>query len=210
MELEQLDDKPRKTVFISDGAEHLSECRKKYFPEAIHVLDYYHVCEYLWTASTDIHGEGGQTTMAYYEQLKRLIRTEGPMPVLASLRAHLARIPKKGPGNKGRRARLSGAIQYLAKRVDQMPYRQQREEGLEIASGAIESAMRQVVAIRFDGPGMRWGGPRSQALLSLLCIRLSSGWQPLRTALKRLAHHPKPKQRMLLLGSQKPSKAVVN
>ena len=116
------------------------------------------------------------------------------------MRAHLARIPKKGPGNKGRRKRLSDAIRYIAKRVDQMPYQQLREEGLEIASGAIESAVRQVVAIRFDGPGMRWGGPRSQALLTLLCLRLSSGWEKLRTLLNASSHQPRCKRRMTPIG----------
>lgn len=199
-QLEQLKEKPRKTIFISDGAEHLADFCKRYLPDAIHVIDYYHVCEYLWDAATAAHGEGNKETMLYFERLKERLRTEGPAPVLASLRAHLATIPKKGPGNKGRRKRLSDAIRYISKRVDQMPYRQQREEGLEIASGAIESAVRQVVAIRFDGPGMRWGGQRSQVLLTLVCVRLSSGWDKLRTLLEKSAHQPREKQRMTPIG----------
>ena len=199
-ELERLEEKPRKVIFISDGAEHLADLRKRHLPDAVHVLDYYHVCEYLWDAATAAHGEGDKETMRYFEQLKERLRTDGPAPVLASLRAHLAKIPKKGPGNKGRRKRLSDAIRYISKRVDQMPYKQQREEGLEIASGAIESAVRQVVAIRFDGPGMRWGGHRSQALLTLICVRLSSGWNKLRTLLEKSAHQPRCKQRMTPIG----------
>lgn len=53
------------------------------------------------------------------------------------------------------------------------------EAGLEIGSGAVESAVRQVVALRFDGSGMRWGDDRANRMLSLVYVRLSRRWNKL-------------------------------
>ena len=54
-----------------------------------------------------------------------------------------------------------------------MPYPALLDRGIDIGSGAIESAVRQIVELRFDGPGMKWGDDRPQHMLDLVCARLS-------------------------------------
>ena len=101
----------------------------------------------------------------------------------------------EAPGTKGRRKRMADTIRYLNNRKPRLLYRGLSERGLDIGTGAIESAMRQVVAIRFDGPGMRWG-ERPVPLLALLVLRISGGWSHLRTRLIAQAHTLTPRQRM--------------
>jgi hypothetical protein len=51
-------------------------------------------------------------------------------------------------------------------------YRDLRRRDLDIGSGAVEGAVRNLVGIRLDGPGMRWSRGRSERLLHLRCILL--------------------------------------
>ena len=81
-----------------------------------------------------------------------------------------------------------------------MPYKELREQGLEIGSGMIESAVRQVVALRLEGPGMKWGAHRDQLILHLLCVRLSGGWDILVETIRNWAHQPHHRCRMTPVG----------
>jgi hypothetical protein len=51
-----------------------------------------------------------------------------------------------------------------------------RDDDLDIATGAAEGAVRNVIGVRLDGPGMRWGRDRAELLLHLRCIHASGLW----------------------------------
>jgi hypothetical protein len=57
-----------------------------------------------------------------------------------------------------------------------MRYPQMRRQELDIATGAVEGAVRNLVGIRLDGPGMRWGLARAEWILHLRCIFLNGQW----------------------------------
>jgi hypothetical protein len=187
-------------VFLSDGAPEYARLRKLHFPNAIAAVDFYHVSEYLWKAGGTLHKEGSEELASFVSKLKKLLRQGKVKKVLSILKAKQQELPQRGPGSKGKRERMQKAINYIAKRVDQMPYKLLRDRGLEIGSGVIESAIRQVVVIRFDGPGMRWGAHRSQLLLELLCLRLSEGWDSLVARVGQWAHQPHARRRMTPMG----------
>ena len=58
-----------------------------------------------------------------------------------------------------------------------MDYKRLREQDWEISSGAVEGAVRYVIAQRFDCGGMRWIKERAEALLQLRCIEVNTDWQ---------------------------------
>jgi hypothetical protein len=199
-----------KLMFMSDGAPHYVTLREQYFPEATAVIDFYHVCEYLWKAGETVFESGSKELGAFISELKGLLLEGKVIEVVASLREKEAELPRRGPGSKGRRKRMKDAIKYIETRQELMPYAQLRLEGLEIGTGVIESAVRQVVAIRFEGPGMRWGAQRPQHLLDLLCLRLSDGWSFFANVLEQWVKEPQARTRMTPLGvneksSQDPS-----
>src|SRR5690606_31720437 len=43
----------------------------------------------------------------------------------------------------------------------------------ELEGGVIEGAVRNLVGVRLDGPGMRWGRDRTEAILHLRCVLLN-------------------------------------
>lgn len=82
-------------------------------------------------------------------------------------------IPKTGPGNKGRRKKILEVIDHLNKHRHRVRYHALRRDDLDIASGAVEGAVRNLVRMRLDGPGMRWSRDRSERVLHLRCVLLN-------------------------------------
>ena len=95
---------------------------------------------------------------------------------MTELRAGLEGTPCTGPGNKYRRQLLSKVINHFDKNRKRMRYNRLRRLDLDIATGAVEGAVRHVVGMRFDGPGMRWGLDRLEFLLHLRCVLVNGMW----------------------------------
>lgn len=164
------------SYFIADGAEHIWRNQQKYFPDATACVDWYHVVEKLWEAGACLQPEGSPALRAWVQEQQTMLR-KGHIPkLLEQLARAYNSIPKTGPGNKGRRSRLFGILDYLAKHDQRMPYAALRSSDLDIGSGAVEGAVRNLVGLRLDGPGMRWGRDRAEMVLQLRCIVLNRQW----------------------------------
>ena len=57
-----------------------------------------------------------------------------------------------------------------------MQYRRLRRQDFDIGSGIVEGAVRHLVGVRLDGPGMRWSRDRMEAVLLLRCILINGQW----------------------------------
>ena len=161
---------------LTDGDPDLTTYVKQYFPEAIHTLDIMHAVEYLWTAGESFLPEGSQPLARWVAVQKRRLYRGRIDAVLAELTKQHSKLPHTGPGTKGRRQRLLAALRYLTKRREQMDYGELIANDLEIATGAIEGAIKHVIGYRFDHGGMRWIKERAEALLQLRCIEINGAW----------------------------------
>ena len=166
----------KKTLFLADGSEHIWRCQEKYFPAAEVCLDWYHVVEKLWEAGACFLEESSPELKAWVADQTRRLRRGDVAPMLKGLREHLDRIPKTGPGNNGRRKRLEDICEYLENHRPRLRYRELRQRDFDIGTGAAEGAVRNLVGIRLDGPGMRWGRGRSERVLHLRCVLLNGQW----------------------------------
>lgn len=83
---------------------------------------------------------------------------------------------------------MKQGIKYLKKNQDRMPYAELRRDGLDIASGTAEGAVRQLVGMRLDGPGMRWSPARAEYVLQLRCVVINGMWDDFLLHLERQAH----------------------
>ena len=182
--IEARNEAPDRVVLITDGDPHYEKLHQKYLPDAEHVVDFFHVCEYLWDAACGLRDEH-HDKKAFVGAAKDLLLDGNPEAVIAWLKMEFLELPKRGPGTKSQREAVKAAIDYIDDRTEKMPYDELLVEGIEIGSGAVESAVRQVVQLRFDGPGMRWGQQRPNWLLSLVCVRLSDKWRRLEQMLNR-------------------------
>lgn len=167
----------KKTYFLADGCPHIWRYQKKYLPEAIACMDWYHVVEKLWIAGKCLYSEGSRKLSDWVDVQKRRLRYGHLNALLNCLNDALSGISKRGPGNKSRRKRLSDVIKHLTKNRDRLIYARMRRHGVDIGSGAVEGAVRNLVRMRLDGPGRRWGRGRDERVLHLRCILLNNQWE---------------------------------
>jgi hypothetical protein len=189
----------RKVQFVADGADTLWALQQEFFPDAEVCLDWIHAVEKLWNCGKAVN-RGSRTKRAPLEawvhaQRKRL-RAGQLDEVIATLQSALDATAVTGPGNKYRRTVLEDTIKHFAKNRARMQYQRLRQQGLVISSGLIEGTVRHLVGMRLDGPGMRWGKARAEAVLHLRCVLLNGLWSDfesyLATRSLRLAAQPVP------------------
>ncbi len=166
----------KRVQLVFDGECRLEQYAREFFPSAIFTLDVIHAVEYLWKAGRSFYREGSKQLAVWVAEQKERLYAGKIESVVRDLRRTLKAIPKTGPGNKGKRSRLETAIGYLAARTELMNYDELLDLDLEISSGAVEGAVRYVIAQRFDCAGMRWIIERSEALLQLRCIEINDQW----------------------------------
>ncbi len=162
---------------VSDGDNDLERMAQEFFPGAVFTLDVMHVIEKLWEAGGCLYREGSKELTAWVKKMERLIYRGKAIQVVGAIADAIEEIPVKGPGNKTRRKQLEAIRDYLFNRIDRMNYRWLRAQDLEIASGAVEGAVKHVIRKRLDNGGMRWIKERAGALLQLRCIEVNGDWE---------------------------------
>ena len=189
-----------KVLFLADGAEVLWRLKAEFFPDADEALDWFHIVEKLWDAGKAIcraTRRQRRELEALVARHKKLLRGGKVSDIIEELRAALAATPLTGPGNKYRRKVLERVLNHFVANEPRMQYRRLRREDLPISSGIIEGTVRHLVGMRLDGPGMRWGRDRAEAVLHLRCVLINEQWQQFETFLAqqpafRLAAQPAP------------------
>jgi hypothetical protein len=167
----------KRTLFLADGAEAIWDQQAIWFPKAEPCIDWVHIVEKLWAAGRCLHREGsGQLAAWVGARVRELRSRSGANKVTAALSAAYASIAKTGPGNKAKREKLLDVLTHIVKHRHRMPYYALRRDDLDIATGIIEGAIRNLVRMRLDGPGMRWSRGRSEWVLHLRCILLNGQW----------------------------------
>lgn len=166
----------RQIQIVIDGDPNLRNYAAEYFPDVVPTLDLMHLLEYVWSAGNALSKYRGQEMHIWYELQKHRIFGGDIDDLIKELRDGLKKVPKSGPGTKGRRETLGSAIEYIIKRKEMLHYKRLIDEDLELATGAVEGAIKHVMAKRFDSGGMRWIRQRAEALLQLRCIEINGQW----------------------------------
>jgi len=167
----------KKTIqILTDGDSDLAVYRERHFPEAMHTIDVMHVVERLWSAGSALFREGSPECTRWVELQRERLYDARIHLILDDLGQALKVTPKTGPGNKGKRDRLAEVKRYLENRLDHMNYKELLAQDLEIGTGQIEGAIKNVIGKRCDHGGMRWIKERAEALLQLRCIEVNGDW----------------------------------
>jgi hypothetical protein len=168
----------KKTIqIVTDGDNDLARYIAELFPNALHTIDVMHVIEKLWDAGSSVHREGTPKCHAWVEAQKDALYAGNAVEIVAELDRQLARIPRTGPGNKYRREKLTEIRGYIHKRLGGMNYRELMTRDLELGTGPVEGAIKNLMYKRMDHGGMRWIKERAEALLQLRCIDANGDWE---------------------------------
>lgn len=153
-------------VAIGDGAPWIWNQIAEHFPDAIQILDWYHVTEYLWDAAHAIYGRDTDLSKQWAkQQLDQL--WEGQVD--AVLRA-LAEHASKGEA-------VTNAIRYYTNNQSRMDYARYRDLGLQVGSGTIESGCKHVIAHRLKQAGMIWNLESARAMAKARAWMKSGRWE---------------------------------
>jgi hypothetical protein len=159
-------------VCLLDGERALWEWYREYLPEAVGILDVFHVLEKLWLAAHCFHAEGSKAAAGFVTERLRML-LEGN---LGGLIGGLRQMRTK-QGLTGSKAKTLGSvIGYLDNNRDHMHYDEYLAAGYPIGSGVAEGACRHVVKDRMERSGMRWTVEGAQAMLHLRTIYLNGDW----------------------------------
>ena len=153
-------------VVLGDGAHWIWNIAEKHFPRAVQILDWYHATEYVWNAASAIWGEGSAERTEWAQaQLDKLWESK-----VDEVLVELQRWRERGQA-------VEAALSYYTEHQTRMDYTSYRARGLQIGSGSVESACKQLVSARLKQAGMIWDAPGAEAVAVVRAWLLSERWE---------------------------------
>ena len=167
-------DNKRRWVIVVDGHPHQLSLIEKVMMrknvEAVIILDFIHVLEYLWKAAYCLHEKGSDAAESWVcERALRVLRGQSA-GVARGIRQSASKRKLK------KREAMDKCAGYLQKNQSRLRYDIALAEGLPIASGVIEGACRHLINDRMDITGARWSLQGAEAILKLRSINSSGDW----------------------------------
>jgi hypothetical protein len=163
----------RPVICLMDGERALWDAQAVYFPEAVGVLDLFHVLERLWAVAHCFHKEGSDESKEFVEQRLRDLLQGRVGYVINGLRRRLKAEKLSSP----RRKVVRSAVEYLENNKAHMRYDEYLAAGYPIGSGVAEGACRHLVKDRMEQTGMRWTMEGAQAMLHVRALYLNDQWE---------------------------------
>jgi hypothetical protein len=159
-------------VFVSDGAVWIWNLVEKYFPNAVQIVDWYHASEYLTPIAEAAFGANTPSANEWLTQARTELwegRIQDVIQFCRSLWSHASARPF-----------IEKAITYYDHNEKRMDYARFRQCGYLIGSGTIESACKQIAAVRLKRSGARWTLPGVIATAKARAAWLSKSWDSLK------------------------------
>ena len=157
-------------VCIADGARDLWQFFRKKYPDAIHVVDFFHVCEHLSKLS-ELFFKDTSDAKAWYKKHRSILKEElnGASKVIRAVRYRRSKI-KENP-------EIEAELKYLQRNRRKMNYFELKQNNLPIGSGVVEAACKNLIGARMKKSGMRWTTDGGQTILTLRSLILSDRWE---------------------------------
>ena len=157
-------------VCIADGARDLWRYFQKKYPDTIHVVDFFHVCEHISKLS-DMFLDDHSKAKTWYKKYRSILKDDpnGAAKLIRAARYRRSLI-KKSP-------EIETEIKYLQHNRKRMNYFALRQKKLPIGSGVVEAACKNLIGARMKKSGMRWSIDGGQTVLTLRSIILSNRWE---------------------------------
>lgn len=169
----------QRVEFIADGADWIWERAEDLRQQAeipaaiwVEVIDFYHASEHLYATIELCRSLCAPERQRLYEHLRHILRTD-PDGV-AQLITRLQQEVKTRRGKK-----MKKAIAYFEKHASRMAYVQLDQQHLPVGSGAVESAVRRIINLRFKAPGTFWEEDTVARLMHLRAAFKAGRWQEL-------------------------------
>jgi hypothetical protein len=156
------------TVILSDGAKWIRNMGEELFPDAIQILDLFHLCENTYAYAKAIFRNDESKYKPWADDIVSKLKNGEKHEVLRILsKLKNRKIPKN----------TVNLHTYVTNNFDRIDYKLYAEKGYYVGSGAIESGNKVVLQKRMKLAGMRWSETPAQNLLSLRAKFESGLWK---------------------------------
>lgn len=159
-------------VMIGDGAPWIWKLCKELFPNAVQILDYYHMIENVNNFSKYLFRNNEVKAKGWANEIIKKIENCEIEEVITAL-----------PDLKGKKLPLNvpNLKTYLENNKNRLNYLEYEEKGYYIGSGSIESGNKLVIQQRMKQSGMRWSIQGGQYVASLRAKYASNRWYEVRS-----------------------------
>lgn len=156
----------QRRVVIGDGAPWIWNLAGDLFPQAIQIVDRFHVKEHLSQVAKSVYGETSEETKRWAERRHQELDEGRWKSLLAALLRHALH---------SKTAR--DCLQYLRRNRQRMRYPEFYAQGLCTSSGVVEAGCKGVIGTRLKRAGMHWTVHGANAIIALRCCKLSGRFE---------------------------------
>jgi hypothetical protein len=157
----------KKVVVIGDGAQWIWNMCEELFPDAVRILDYFHLSENIHGYAKALYPEDEIGRKIWVNAVLDLIKEDKVDEALEYISIKLIKDPPAG---------ICNIYHYIENNKDRVKYKTYKAEGYYIGSGPIESGNKVVIQQRMKQSGMRWGVSGGQYIAALRAKYESNLW----------------------------------
>ena len=169
--------KYEKIIILGDGATWIRKMGEDKFPEAIQILDYFHLKENTYEFAKHIFKNKKSKYTPWAKKMINHLMSDEVEKVFVELEKYKS---LKLPSN------VVNLNTYLMNNRDRINYSEYLAKGYFIGSGAIESANKTILQKRLKQAGMRWKVETAQPILTLRSKVESFLWHEVIEEVERL------------------------
>lgn len=172
---------PKQILWLGDGAPGIWSVAKRVAPNAVEILDWYHVMEHAAEAGKVLFGNDAGLLTAWSEAIARaLLHGGGVNGVISELEQCIF----LADTDIDRQA-LKDLHRYYQHNRLRMAYQHYRTQGWPIGSGVVESAHRHVIQARMKRAGQHWSVSVATKMARMRALYATSGPKDFHAAIGR-------------------------
>ena len=156
---------PRRAV-LGDGAKWIWNLATEHFPDALQIVDRFHVKQHLSDVAKAIYGPKSDLAVAWAKQRHDELDGGKIDVLLAALGTHA-----------GACEEACTCVGYIESNRARMRYAEFRAQGLCTSTGVVEAGCKVAIGTRLKRAGMHWTVAGADAIIALRCAKLSGRFE---------------------------------
>ena len=159
-------EKAPRTVVLGDGAAWIWNIAQELAPQAIQIVNRFHVKEHLSGVTKAIYGTASEAGKRWAQRRHEELDAGRWRPLVAAL-------ARQAPHSEEAR----NCVQYLQRNRERMRYPEFHAQGLCTSTGVVEAGCKLAIGTRLKRAGMHWTVRGSNAIIALRCCKLSGRFE---------------------------------
>ena len=149
-------------VVLGDGAAWIWNLADEYFPNAVQIVDRFHVKQHLSDVAKAIYGAGSDLATQWARHRHEELDAGQLDTIIAALALHAKSCHT-----------AQQCSDYLQHNRARMRYHEFRAQGLCTSTGVVEAGCKYAIGTRLKRAGMHWTLAGANAIIALRCCKLS-------------------------------------